>query len=80
MNMNVILCLDIRLKISLLFVYLLAENSEIIHDMEMKDRSSHKNHLNENASNEENCGLIKSPTFSKLQFPRENLSTVMLLG
>lgn len=48
--------------------------------MELKDRTQHKNCVNENATNEESCGLIKSPTFSKLQFPRDNLSTVMLLG
>lgn len=48
--------------------------------MELKDRTSQKVCLNDATTNDDSSALTKSPTFSKLQFPRENLSTVMLLG
>ncbi|GIY43566.1 inactive tyrosine-protein kinase 7 [Caerostris darwini] len=54
-----------------------AENSDI-HDMEMKERSQ-KNHIETNVC-EENTELMKSTNLSKLLFPRDKLSTVMLLG
>ncbi|XP_054708800.1 inactive tyrosine-protein kinase 7-like [Uloborus diversus] len=56
-----------------------AENSEVIHDMELKDRTSQKTRCNEVITNDESVDS-KNQILSKLHFPRENLSTVMLLG
>ncbi|KAF8784423.1 Inactive tyrosine-protein kinase 7 like protein [Argiope bruennichi] len=55
-----------------------AENSDV-HDMELKDRNPQKTYNGTNPG-EENAELMKNADFNKLLFPREKLSTVMLLG
>ncbi|XP_035227306.1 tyrosine-protein kinase-like otk [Stegodyphus dumicola] len=57
-----------------------AENSETMHDMELKDRTAQKIHCNDVTTCEENSELMKNLSLKKYHYPRDKLSVVMLLG